>query len=151
MDGPATTGRPAGERSPGMGFAAVEVLALGAAAVAFVASLGWDKWSLGSLAAITVLAVVSELMSFQAEGGTLRVSGTLLGIVLASVLLGGGPGAVVGLATCGMGWFRRRESAATLLNNLVTYAWFPLACGIFFHIATHAVGAGQHAIAYYFL
>ena len=151
MDGPATTGQPAWERSPGLGFAAVEAVGFAAAATAFVVTLRWDTWNLGSLAAITVLVVVSELMSFQAEGGTLRVSGTLLGLVLAAVLLGGGPGAVVGLATCAMGWFRRRESAATFVNNLVTFAWFPLACGIFFHIATHAAGAGQHAIAYYFL
>jgi GGDEF domain-containing protein len=71
--------------------------------------------------------------------------------MLAAVLLGGGPAASVGLLTIGVGWFRWRERPGSLANNLVTYACFPLASGLFFHVATHVLHAQPNQIAYYFI
>jgi diguanylate cyclase (GGDEF)-like protein len=53
--------------------------------------------------------------------------------MLAAVLLGGGAAAIVGVVTILAGWARSREALPPLLNNLATYAWFPLLSGLLFH------------------
>jgi hypothetical protein len=71
--------------------------------------------------------------------------------MLAAVLLGGGPAALIGVLTISLGWLRPREDTHYLLNNLATYARFPLLGGLFFHATTRAAHAGRHALAYYLL
>jgi diguanylate cyclase (GGDEF)-like protein len=126
-------------------------LALALAVATFVLTASWDRWNVGELIAIAILAIVSDLTAVQPGVGKLRVSGTLLGLMLAAVLLGGGPAAVVGLLTIAIGWFRWRERLGSLVNNLVTYAWFPLISGLFFHVASHLFRVGPSAPGYFFL
>src|SRR5271166_2024277 len=151
MDSAGSTERAAPERSLGWAFTVVEACAFAAAAAVFATTLGWDDWSLGRLAAIIAFVTLSELAADQGGSENVGVSGTLLGLLLAAVLLGGGVGALVGVVAVAIGWFRRREPPATFVNNLVTYAWFPLAAGIFFHAVTHGLRAGPSAVTYYFL
>ena len=61
----------------------------------------------------------------------------------------GAPAAAIGTVTMAVGWLRRREAAHYLLSNLVTYAWFPLIGGLFFHAAVRLTDVGPLAIAYY--
>jgi diguanylate cyclase (GGDEF)-like protein len=53
--------------------------------------------------------------------------------MLAVVLLGGAPAAIVGALTIGIGWFRWRERGDVFRHNLVTFTWFPLLSGLVFH------------------
>jgi diguanylate cyclase (GGDEF)-like protein len=122
-----------------------------AAAATIVLTSSWDDWNLGQLVAIAVLVIVSDLTSVQSGVGKLRVSGALLGLMLAAVLLGGGPAALLGVLAIAVGWFRSREPLHYLGSNLITYAWFPLASGLFFHAATHSLHVGSGDVAYYFL
>ncbi len=151
MDSAGSTKRAAADRGTGWAFVAVEAGAFALAATLFAVTLGWDNWSVWPLAAITAFVAVSELSAVAVGTDKVNISGTLLGLLLAAALLGGGAGALVGTAGIAIGWFRRREPPATFINNLVTYAWFPLAAGIFFHVVTHALGATPNGATYYFL
>jgi diguanylate cyclase (GGDEF)-like protein len=123
---------------------------LGAGAT-FLLTSGWDRWKLSELAAIGLLAVVSDLMSVDGSLGKMRVSGTLLGVMLAAVRLGGGPAAVVGLLAALIGWLRWREPPVAFGTNIVTYAWFPLASGVLFQALVRLLSVGPNNAAYYAL
>ena len=57
------------------------------------------------------------------------------------VFLGGTPAALIGVLTILAGWLRWRDEPHDLLNNLLTYAIFPLVGGIAFH---EVVDARRH-------
>jgi diguanylate cyclase (GGDEF)-like protein len=69
--------------------------------------------------------------------------------MLAAVLLGGGPAALVGVATIAIGWFRSHEAAHHLRNNLFVYAWFPLLSGLIFHAFIRYEVLGPNDADYY--
>ncbi len=96
-----------------------------------------------------MFAIASDLTHVEVGSSRLKVSGSFLGIVLAAVLMGGGPAAVVGVVTIAVGWFRSREAAHHLRNNLVTFAWAPLLGGLFFYWIVRASGTGPDEAAYY--
>ena len=71
--------------------------------------------------------------------------------MLAIVLLGGPPAALIGVATILVGWLRWREAGHYLRQNLVAYAVFPLACGLAFHYVRDSAGIGRGDAAFYLL
>ncbi|MFN8175040.1 MAG: diguanylate cyclase [Solirubrobacteraceae bacterium] len=125
--------------------------ALTAAVVVGVLTAPGDDWDLAVIAILVVSAVVSELTSITLPDGKIGISGAFLAIVLAIVLLGGAPGAVVGVATILGGWLRWREAPVTLLSNLVAYTWFPLLSGLGFFALIDGFGIGTGDAAYYLL
>ncbi len=130
---------------------AVQMGAVTVAAVVIVLTAAlyrWDTWAMVVIAAFTV---VSELTSIVTGPARLRVSGTGLGLLLAAVLLGGGPAAVIGVVSIVVGWLSSRESANAFRNNLATFAWYPLITGLFFLGAVNATGTGEHELGYYLL
>src|SRR3954466_12211505 len=90
------------------------------------------NWDLLTLALLLVFAIASDLMAASIRSSKLKVSGSFLAIVVAMVLLGGAPAAVVGVLTIVAGWIKWREKPHYLLTNLASYASFPLACGLLF-------------------
>ena len=92
------------------------------------------NWDLPTLAMLLVLAVASDLMAASIRSSKLKVSGSFLAIVVAMVLLGGAPAALVGVLTIVAGWIKWRERPHYLLANLASYASFPLACGLLFDL-----------------
>jgi diguanylate cyclase (GGDEF)-like protein len=138
-------------RTPGLGFTAIVVGGLASASVVAVLTLGWAKWSPGPLVAIAVLAVLGELTAVEAEGTTVTISGTLLGLILAAVLLGCAPAALIGLVTISIGWLRARYSIPGLTSNLVVYALFPLLSALLFHGSVQLFDLSRHNAGYYFL
>jgi putative nucleotidyltransferase with HDIG domain len=81
---------------------------------------------------LLTFAVASDLMAASIRSSKLKVSGSFLAIVVAMVLLGGAPAALVGVLTIVAGWIKWREKPHYLLANLASYASFPLACGLLF-------------------
>jgi putative nucleotidyltransferase with HDIG domain len=90
------------------------------------------NWDLGLLAVLLVFSVFSDLTAVRAES-KLLISGSFLALVVAMVFLGGAPAALIGVVTILAGWLRWRDEWHYLLNNVVTYAVFPLIGGILFH------------------
>jgi diguanylate cyclase (GGDEF)-like protein len=138
-------------RPSGRQVALLQVVALGVAAALAAVTSGSDRWDAWSLGVIALLTVGSDLTYVETGSAKLKVSGSFLGIILAAVLLGGGPAALIGVLSIAIGWFRSREAGHYLRNNLATYAWFPLLSGLFFHAATATAHIGPHEISYYLL
>jgi diguanylate cyclase (GGDEF)-like protein len=108
-------------------------------------------WDIVPLLVIMAFSIVSALTYVETASSKINVSGSSLGIVLTAVLLGGGPAALVGVLTDAVGWVRRREAGHYLRNNLLTYLWFPLIAGLFFHSTTELTGATSKDLGFYLL
>jgi putative nucleotidyltransferase with HDIG domain len=97
------------------------------------------NWDLPLLGVLLLFSIVSDLTAVDTHL-KVKISGSFLALVLAIVFLGGTPAAVVGVTTIGIGWFRWRDAPHYFLNNLLTYAVFPLAGGIVFQALVTATG-----------
>jgi putative nucleotidyltransferase with HDIG domain len=102
------------------------------AAVLSVLTSADANWDLLTLALLLGFAIASDLMAARIRSANLKVSGSFLAIVVAMVLLGGAPAAVVGVVTIVAGWLKWRERPHYLLANLATFTVFPLVGGLFF-------------------
>jgi diguanylate cyclase (GGDEF)-like protein len=140
-------------RAPQAGRAVVvmQCVAFVAGALTIAATAGGDHWSPWPFAILAVFTVTSDLMSVETDSSKLKVSGSFLGLILAAVLLGGGPAALIGVLTIAIGWTRSREPWHYFRNNLVTYLWFPLLAALCFHAATGLGHVRSHQLGYYLL
>jgi putative nucleotidyltransferase with HDIG domain len=125
-------------RKPSKAFVAAEIAALALAAALAAWRAPSADWDLALLGTLLVLSVVSDLIRIDLPVYRIGISASFLAIILAAVLLGETPAALVGVATIGASWARERYSLDHLLINLVAYAWFPLAAGLTFHAAANA-------------
>jgi diguanylate cyclase len=138
-------------RPVGWEFGVLAVLALGAAAVVAILSSSWTTWKTSELIGLAILTVVSDLTAVEAKVSKIRISGMLIGLTLAAVLLGGGAAALVGELAVIIGWIRWREPLAPFAMNVVIYGWFPLVMGLFFDGAVQLFHVGHGSPSYYFL
>ena len=90
-------------------------------------------------AVLLAFSIFSDLTAVSTES-KVKISGSFLALVIAMVFLGGTPAAIIGVATILAGWLRWRDEWHYLLNNLLTYALFPLVGGIAFHEGVVALG-----------
>src|SRR6476646_2758541 len=119
-------------RRPSQFVIALNAAILACAAVVSVLTSPNANWDLLTLGLLLIFAIASDLMAASIRSSKLKVSGSFLAIVVAMVLLGGAPAAVVGVLTITAGWVKWREKPHYLLANLASYAAFPLACGLLF-------------------
>ena len=98
-------------------------------------------WDLGLFAVLFGFAVLSDLTAVETES-RVKVSGSFLALVVAMVLLGGTPAALIGVGCIVIGWLvsRQRDPLHYFLDNILTYATFPLIGGIVFHEVVAATG-----------
>ena len=138
-------------RQPTRALALAQLFALGGAAALAIATAGTASWRPDLLAALAACAVAGDLAAARTGAAKLKVSGSFLALVLAMVLLGGPPAALIGTVTILVGWLRHREAAHYLRQNLVVYAWFPLLSGLAFHAAVEATGTARTDALFYVL
>jgi putative nucleotidyltransferase with HDIG domain len=106
-------------------------LLLGGSVVAGLLLSDAEDWhALALFVLLLVLALVSE--AFRLETKTFNISAAFLSLVLAMVLLGPTPAAVLGVIVVGVDACRRRASWRHALANVSTYAFFPLLGGVLF-------------------
>jgi putative nucleotidyltransferase with HDIG domain len=108
------------------------------------------EWNLPLFAVLLAFSVFSDLTAVSTES-RVKVSGSFLALVVAMVFLGGTPAALIGVATIGVGWLRWHDEGHYLLNNLLTYALFPLVGGIAFRLVSEAAGLTQDDAWFYLL
>src|SRR4029079_9888336 len=101
-----------------------------------------SNWDLALFGVLLTFSVCSDLTAVATEA-KVKVSGSFLALVIAMVFLGGTPAALIGVVTILIGWFRWRDVPHYLLNNVLTYALFPLIGGILFRVVTETVGVTQ--------
>jgi putative nucleotidyltransferase with HDIG domain len=108
-----------------VGQTAVLVLSI-VAAVLLSTSEQWQQPKLVGLLAVVVIG--SDFLTLRAK--RFRISGSFLGLVLAMALLGPTPAVAMGIACALVDAVRGRIRGSFLLNNLATYAFFPLLGGM---------------------
>ncbi|MGH2866070.1 MAG: hypothetical protein ACRDNK_00675, partial [Solirubrobacteraceae bacterium] len=141
----------AGHRPSRPGRLAYSLMGAALAAAAVVGVLGGasDHWRLVPLVMIAGFTIASDRMGVDV--GRTVVSGSFLGIVLAAVLLGSGPAALIGAVTIVVGWSRMREAPHWFWSNLANFIWFPLIAGLFFTVATHGLHVTPRQLGFYLL
>ena len=107
-------------------------------------------WDWGLFALLLAFGVASDLRAIPVRGNV-KLSASFLAIVTAVVFLGASVGAMIGVLTILAGWVRTRYAGHLLLNNIVTYAWFPLIAGALFHAAENNLGVTASEPAFYLL
>ena len=138
-------------RTPGNGVLAVHFVVLVLAALLSVVTSADDRWSIAPLIVITLFTVTSDLTYVEDRSSRVYVSGSFVGLIIAAVLLGGGPASVVGVVSILIGWLRSRESRYSLANNVATYVAFPAVAGVFFHGVIGLTHWGDRGIPFYLL
>jgi putative nucleotidyltransferase with HDIG domain len=99
-----------------------------ALAALFATSREADWHPVGLLILLAVLTVGSHALAINAKG--LKLSGSFLVLVLAMAFMGPAPAAALGLLTMLFAATRRMPPLPLFLNNLATYAAFPLIGGL---------------------
>jgi putative nucleotidyltransferase with HDIG domain len=123
------------------------LLAAGALAVVRAPTADWNLALFGILMGFSVF---SDLTAIETQS-KLKISGSFLAIVLAIVILGGTPAALIGGASILVGWFRWRDDAHDLMVNLLTYITFPLVSGVAFHVVIDDAGITTSDPGFYLL
>jgi putative nucleotidyltransferase with HDIG domain len=130
---------------------AVQFAALAATAVAAVLEAPNCDWNLPLFFVLLAFSVFSYLTAVSTES-KVKVSGAFLALVLAMVFLGGTPAALIGVATNAIGWIARwKDEPHYLLNNILTYAIFPLIGGFAFREAVQALELTSNDVGFYLL
>jgi putative nucleotidyltransferase with HDIG domain len=138
-------------RRPIRGVICVEAVGLAAAGAVAVWLAPDANWDLPLFAVLLVASVIGDLTARDTAAARIKISSSFLAIVTATVLLGGTPGALIGTVTILAGWLRFRYTGTALLNNLFTFAWFPIASGTAFHATLDAAGIDSGDGLFYLL
>jgi putative nucleotidyltransferase with HDIG domain len=131
------------------------VVGLQVAALVAVAAVGaWNapqaNWDLPLLGVLFAFTAVSDFTAIVMPA-RVKVSGGGVSLILAMVILGGPPAALIGAVTILVAWLRWREPRHFFLNNLLTYTTFPLAGGISFHALVNAFSLTPSDPGFYLL
>ncbi len=108
------------------------------------------NWNLGLFGVLLAFSVFSDLTAVSTES-KVKVSGSFLALVVAMVFLGGTPAALIGAVTIMVGWLRWHDEPHYLLNNVLTYALFPLVGGVLFRLVIEGSGLTQDDSIFYLL
>jgi diguanylate cyclase len=142
---PLNPGKP---RPATRGLIALHLVAVAAVVAALPFVPGFHDLQLLPFLILTALVLAGELSS---AGEGMVVSGGFLGLVVAEVVLGPGPAALIGALAITGALVRVRSSPQVYLNNLVNYTWCPLVAGLFFYEAVKVAGVNDDEVWYYAL
>jgi len=130
---------------------AVQLLALSGAVALAVERADLANWDLTLLGVLLLLGILSDLSGSNLEEREVKISGSFLTLVLAMVLLGGAPAALVGVTIILVGWLRWREPLVHFGANIAIYAWFPLLGGALFRELRDGWNLGPGDMSFYLL
>jgi putative nucleotidyltransferase with HDIG domain len=134
---------------PSMSALAIQWIALLAATAVAVWAAPDANWNLPLFGVLLVFSIVSDLTAVDTS--KVKISGSFLALVLAMVFLGGTPAAVLGVTTIAVGWLRWHDAPHYFLNNILTYAVFPVIGGVAFHEVVAATGFEPNDASFYLL
>lgn len=132
--------------------AVIAIQLVGLLAIAAVAGVTAPdaNWNLSLLAVLLVFSLLSDLTAVSTSS-KVKISGSFLALVVAMVFLGGPPAALIGVVTILVGWLFSRTELHLLLNNLFTYAFFPLVCGYAFQHLAEGLAVSPDDPAFYLM
>jgi putative nucleotidyltransferase with HDIG domain len=111
---------------------ALNAALLAASVIVAIAAAGGANWNLPVFFLLLAFSIGSDLTAASIRSSNLKVSGSFLAIVVAMVLLGPTPAALLSVLTILAGSLKWRVKPHFLLANLTVYATFPLAAGLLF-------------------
>jgi diguanylate cyclase (GGDEF)-like protein len=114
-------------------------------ALAVALTLHSAPWAPGLSIALLLFAVVSDFAGVEVSDAKISVSGAFVALVLAMVLLGPAPAALMGAVVALAGGLRRGEPVAALRHNILVTATYPLFGGALFALATRGLTGGSGA------
>jgi putative nucleotidyltransferase with HDIG domain len=127
---------------------------LASALALVIAAAVWQapnaNWDLALFGILLAFSAFSDIMSIETESH-LKISGNFLALVIAMILLGGSPAALIGMISILAGWLRFRENLHDLLVNALTFISFPLVVGVGFQEVVAATGVSTADLSYYVL
>ena len=127
---------------------------LASALALVIAAAVWQApnadWNLALFGILLAFSAFSDIMSIETESH-LKISGNFLALVLAMILLGGTPAALIGMISILAGWLRFRENLHDLLVNALTFISFPLVVGVAFQEVVVSTGVSTADLSYYVL
>ena len=141
--------RPVPEHVPGYVLGA-QAAAVVTCALLVALTAPTTHWDILLAFGLLSLALLSDLMAVEVAD-RVNISGSFLAIVLAIILLGGPPAALIGICTVLVGRRRTQEPAHALRQNLVVYALFPLAGAVLFSAARRHFGLSAEDAGLYVL
>lgn len=128
----------------------LELALLAAVGLAIALRAGSGNWDPALFGILLGFSVFSDLTAIETDS-RVKISGSFLALVLAMVFLGGAAAALIGMASIAVGYARWRDAPHDLLNNMVTYATFPLIGGWGFHETIAGLGVSSSEPAFYTL
>ena len=138
------------DKRPSKTITGVQVAGLVAIAVAGVLTAGTANWDMALLGILLAFAIFTDLTAVTTTS-KVRLSGSFLPIVVAMVLLGGPPAALIGSIVITIDWLTDRKALHLFINNLLTYTAFPLITGLAFHWVVTAGGISESDAGFYAL
>jgi diguanylate cyclase (GGDEF)-like protein len=138
------------KQRPGRAIAIAQACALVGAAATIALTAHSMRWSVWPLLVIAALTVASDLTTLDAGMTRLKVAGAAPGLMLAIVVLGGGPAALIGAGVMAVRWLVSwpRRPLHYLRNDAASYAWLLLATGFALGVATRATHLNRWALGY---
>ncbi|HEV7177475.1 MAG TPA: EAL domain-containing protein [Solirubrobacteraceae bacterium] len=135
---------------PGRGIVVAQACALIGAAAIIALTAHSMRWSLWPMLVIAALTVASDLTTLDAGMTRLKVSGAAPGLMLAIVVLGAGPAAMIGAGVMCVRWLvsSPRRPVHYLRNDTTSHAWLLLATGFGLSAATRATHLNRWALGY---
>ena len=127
---------------------ATMIAALALVAAAAIGLSQEANWDLPLFCILLGFSVFSDLTAISTTS-KVKISGSFLALVLAMVFLGGAPAALIGVMTILAGWLRWRDAGHYLLNNVLTYATFPLVSSFAFHEIVVSSQISENDAAFY--
>jgi diguanylate cyclase (GGDEF)-like protein len=109
-----------------------------------------DHWSVLALVLLAAFAIVGEFTTVG-TGTKIQISSSFLALILAAVIFGPGPAAVIGTVTIAVSWIRFRWALRMFVHNLANYTLCPLAGGLFFYAIASLAHVDRSDVAYYLL
>lgn len=137
-----------GRKRPTKAAISAQIAGLLALAVLAVWKAPLADWDLPLFGILLGFSIFSDLTAITTTS-KVKISGSFLALVLAMVFLGGSPAALIGVVTIMFGWLRWHDELHYLLNNLFTYATFPLVTGLGFHQLLDSTAISDSDPAFY--
>ncbi|MEA2423820.1 MAG: hypothetical protein QOH13_230 [Thermoleophilaceae bacterium] len=123
-------------------------LVLAGALVVGVVTADTANWDFAIGGLLLGFAIVSEQAAVLVRSLGVRVSGSFLAIVVAMVLIGGTPAALIGVLAVLAGSIKDRDRISIIVPNVAIYATFPLAGGLLFHAVRDSYDLQPNTVAF---
>ncbi len=127
-----------------------QVVALIAVVAVGVLTAETADWNLPLFGILLAFSMFSDLTAITTTS-KLKLSGSFLPMVLAMVFLGGPPAAIIGILTILVVWLVERNAPHYLLNNVLSFATYPLVSGLAFYWVTTGAQITDSRPAFYAL